>query len=128
MSSYEPNETPIPPFPALNGLGAVHHVRLTTSDGAVHEADEVVTAYVPGRLLSHRVVGASRPNEGTYEFEPLEGGTRITYMFRGGRGISQLIIGEAFDRASVQRRLVAIQRERAARLKQLLEGEAGASV
>jgi hypothetical protein len=121
LSRFEPREVVLPPFPESNGVGTVRHVRATTSEGTVIEADEVVTEFVPGRRLAIEVVGVRRRNVSAFDFEPVAGRTRITYTFRGSRAISQLVLGEGFDRAEARRRLEIMQRERAERLKHLLD-------
>ncbi len=128
LNRYERRETVLPPFPETDGVGSVRHVRATRPDGTVTDADEMVIAYVPPRLLTIKLMGIRHRNEGTYEIEPSDGGTLVRYTFRGGHSISQLVQGEAIDRSKTLASMKAIWHERAERLKALLEGEAEASV
>jgi Polyketide cyclase / dehydrase and lipid transport len=128
LNRYERRETVLPPFPETDGVGSVRHVRATRSDGTVTDADEMVIAHVPPRLLTIKLTGIRHRNEGTYEIEPHDGGTRVKYTFRGGRSISQVVAGVSIDRSKTLATLETMWHERAERLKALLEGEAEASV
>jgi Polyketide cyclase / dehydrase and lipid transport len=128
LNRYERREVLIPPFPESNGLGSVRHVRATAPNGKVIDADEMVTAYVPPRLLTVTLMGIRHLNEGTYEIEPHDGGTQLRYTYRSSRPISQLLLGNLIDRSKAVAKLQEMWRERSQRLKALLETEAPASV
>ena len=61
------------------GQGAIYEQGVKGPFGRRVPADYEITAYEPNRLIGFRaIVGPVRP-EGSYELEPTDGGTRLTF-------------------------------------------------
>jgi hypothetical protein len=122
ITQYLPQETVVPPLPERTEVGAVRHVRATAGNGSVVDADEVVTELIPGRRITFGVVGLGRRNVSTFEVEPLpDAGSRVSYLFRGSRTISEMVLLDGFDKKGGLQRIAKLHRETADRLKRLLD-------
>ena len=103
-----------------SGLGATYKQGVKGPGGRRVDADYWITAYEPNtRLAFEGVAGPVRP-KGEYLFEPVDGGTRVTFALEAElTGIKKLLMGGA-----VQKTMDA-EVQATERMKGLLEAAAG---
>ena len=79
--------------------GAVYRQGVKGPGGRRIDADYQVTAYEPNRLLAFQAIaGPVRPT-GEFRFEPVEGGTRLTFSLRAElSGLKKLLMAGAVQR------------------------------
>jgi uncharacterized membrane protein len=65
-----------------HGHGAVYQQGVKGPFGRRVSADYEITEHEPGRRLAFRAVSGPVRPEGSYELEPVEGGTRVTFSLR----------------------------------------------
>lgn len=99
-----------------SGLGAVYTQGVKGPGGRRIAADYEITAYEPNRRIRFRAIaGPVRPT-GEFRFEPVEGGTRLTFSLDAElTGLKKLLMGGAVQR-TVDAEVAATER-----LKQVLE-------
>jgi uncharacterized protein YndB with AHSA1/START domain len=75
-----------------HGKGAIYEQGVTGPFGRRVPADYEITAYEPERRIAFRaIVGPVRP-EGSFELEPADGGTRLTFSLRcSPSGVARLM-------------------------------------
>jgi uncharacterized membrane protein len=74
------------------GQGAVYEQGVKGPFGRRVSADYEITDYQPGRRLAFRAVSGPVRPEGSYDLEPVEGGTRVTFSLRcSPAGIKKLM-------------------------------------
>jgi uncharacterized protein YndB with AHSA1/START domain len=74
------------------GKGAVYEQGVKGPFGRRVAADYEITGYEPDRLIAFRATAGPVRPEGTYELEPLENGTRVTFSLRcSPTGLSKLL-------------------------------------
>ena len=62
-----------------SGLGAIYEQGVKGPFGRRLPADYEITAYEPDRLIRFRAIAGPVRPEGSYELEPTDGGTRLTF-------------------------------------------------
>jgi hypothetical protein len=105
--------------------GSVIKAQLTRKDGRVVQAEERVIEYEPGRRFATAIAGTPREVTGSYDFEPVPGGTRIVYTYRSVLPVATALLG---IRLEVGRKVRARRRRGMARMKEILEGHAASPV
>jgi uncharacterized protein YndB with AHSA1/START domain len=74
------------------GKGAVYEQGVKGPFGRRVAADYQITAYEPDRLIAFRATAGPVRPEGTYELEPVDNGTRVTFSLRcSPKGLSKLM-------------------------------------
>jgi hypothetical protein len=99
--------------------------QLTRKDGRVVQAEERVIEYEPGRRFATAMAGTPREVTGSYDFEPVPGGTRIVYTYRSVLPVATALLG---NRLELGRNVRARRRRGMARMKEILEGHAASPV
>jgi carbon monoxide dehydrogenase subunit G len=75
------------------GAGAVYEQRVKGPFGRQIRADIEIVELQPDRLIAFRtIIGPVRP-EGSYELEPADGGTRVTFELRAKLAGPQKLMG-----------------------------------
>ena len=75
-----------------HGAGAVYEQGVKGPFGRRVAADYEVTRYEPDRRLAFRAIAGPVRPEGSYELEPVDGGTRVTFSLRcSPRGLARLM-------------------------------------
>lgn len=103
------------------GQGSEIEVSMTRKDERVVQGKERVIAFEPGRRFGTAIMDIPRLATGSYEFEPVAGGTRIVYTFRTVMPLATALLGARFGLA---RRMALNRAGGMARIKHLLEGRA----
>ena len=108
----------------LNGDGSVGTAYAQGVKGPMGRriaADYLITSYVPSRTIEFQTTaGPARPH-GRYDFEPTDGGTRLTFALDAKLGgLSGLFMSGAVQR-TMDSEVRAIER-----LKEVVEGGSGA--
>jgi len=82
-----------------NGLGAVYKQGVKGPGGRRIDADYRITAFEPDRRLAFAAIaGPVRPT-GSYTFEAIEGGTRLTFELQAElSGFKKLVMGGAVQK------------------------------
>ncbi len=65
-----------------SGAGAVYEQGVRGPFGRRVPADYEITAYEPNRRIGFRAIAGPVRPEGSYDLEPVEGGTRVTFSLR----------------------------------------------
>jgi uncharacterized protein YndB with AHSA1/START domain len=74
------------------GKGAIFEQSVKGPFGRRVPADYQITAYEPGRRIEFRAIAGPVRPEGSYVFEPVDGGTRVTFSLRcSPNGIAKLM-------------------------------------
>jgi len=115
----QPVEVPV-------SLGTVIHDRVRREGKIAVEADEEVVALEPGVRFGTAIQMDPQRSSGTYEFEPVDGGTIIEYTSRSLLSLPAAVFGIALRRAAIVSQMSERRKETLARIKQLLE-EPGSS-
>jgi uncharacterized protein YndB with AHSA1/START domain len=75
-----------------SGAGAVYEQGVKGPFGRRVPADYEITAYEPDRRISFRAIAGPVRPEGSYDLEPVDGGTRVTFSLRcTPRGVARLM-------------------------------------
>ena len=75
-----------------HGKGAIYEQGVKGPFGRRVPADYEVTAYEPDRRIGFRAIAGPVRPEGSYELEPHDGGTRVTFALRcSPRGMAKLM-------------------------------------
>lgn len=104
------------------GVGSQFRTQAWLRKG-VYEVVEQITDYEPNTRYASTIVSSMRPNSGTVTFEPLPGGTRVSFRFESELSYSGAVLGMGLVRRILQRRLIAPRMMVWARVKKLLESE-----
>lgn len=110
----EPVEVPV-------RLGTVIHDRVRREGKITVEASEEVVALEPGARFGTAIQRDPQASSGTYDFEPVAGGTSIEYTHRTLLSLPAAVFGIALMRAAIVRRMSERRAQTLARIKQLLE-------
>ncbi len=82
-----------------SGNGAVYKQGVRGPGGRRIDADYQVTAYEPDRLVAFRAIAGPVRPIGEFRFEPIDGGTRLTFSLRADlAGLKKLLMGGAVQR------------------------------
>jgi hypothetical protein len=99
--------------------GSVINVQLMREDKRVLHAEERVVDYEPGRRFATAIAEVATPATGSYDFEPVAGGTRIVYTYRSLIPLAMALLG---GRIRVRTKMAMRRGRGMARIKQILEG------
>ena len=75
-----------------SGLGAVYQQGVKGPFGRRVAADYEITAFEPEQRIGFRAIAGPVRPEGSYELQPVDGGTRVTFSLRcAPRGLAKLM-------------------------------------
>ena len=102
------------------GVGTQFRTKVRLRSGTF-EATDQITDFEPDVRYASSVVPAVHPNSGTAFFEPVPGGTRVTFRFDYELSYVEALLAAAFMRWRVRQRIIARRQVVWARVKQILE-------
>lgn len=104
------------------GVGTQFRTRARVRN-AVYEGVEQMSDYEPNTRYASSLVSSTHPNAGIATFEPIPGGTRVTFRFESELSHASALVGAGLTRWFLRRRLIERRGVMWARAKQILESE-----
>jgi hypothetical protein len=102
------------------GSGSRFKIQGTVRNTKIEGVEEI-SEYEPSRRMTYRLLDRDRPHLATYTFEPVDGGTLLTYRFDYEHSMTSAVLGAWFRQPRVRRRIEARRQRDRIRLAQILE-------